>query len=141
MKKLDQFLHTLFWVAPGMFAGIALYEYADYKARPDLYAMWSAPWYVDAGDRVSLHNGGGMDNTEDHPEAAGSVSGRLFGRSAGKPVPPLIRQGFALPPSPRRRLFPIKNAEADVFTSVSAFFYGPVSMASPLWAGRSSAGI
>lgn len=46
MKKLDQFLHTLFWVAPGMFAGFALYEYADYKARPGLYAMQSAPWYV-----------------------------------------------------------------------------------------------
>mgnify|MGYP004645078251 FL=1 len=29
-----------------MFAGIALYEYADYKARPGLYAMQSAPWYV-----------------------------------------------------------------------------------------------
>lgn len=29
-----------------MFAGIVLYEYADYKARPGLYAMWSAPWYV-----------------------------------------------------------------------------------------------
>ena len=69
MKKLDQFLHTLFWVAPGMFAG------------------------------------------------------------------------FALPPSPRRRLFPIKNAEADVFTSVSAFFYGPVSTASALSAGNRSAGI
>lgn len=46
MKKPDQFLHTLFWVAPGMFAGFALYEYIDYKARPGLYAMWSAPWYV-----------------------------------------------------------------------------------------------
>ncbi len=46
MKKLDQFLHTLFWAAPGVFAGIALYEYADYKARPGLYATWSAPWYV-----------------------------------------------------------------------------------------------
>ena len=46
MKKLDQFLHTLFWVAPGMFAGFALYEYIDYKAHPGLYAMWSAPWYV-----------------------------------------------------------------------------------------------
>ena len=46
MKKLDQFLHTLFWVVPGMFAGIALYEYGNYRARPGLYAMWSAPWYV-----------------------------------------------------------------------------------------------
>lgn len=46
MKKMDQFLHTLFWVAPGMFAGIALYEYIDYKAHPGLYAMWSAPWHV-----------------------------------------------------------------------------------------------
>ena len=46
MKKMDQFLHTLFWVAPGMFAGIALYEYIDCKACPGLYAMRSAPWYV-----------------------------------------------------------------------------------------------
>lgn len=46
MKKLDQFLHTLFWAAPGMFAGIALYEYIDFRTRPGLYAMQSAPWYV-----------------------------------------------------------------------------------------------
>ena len=46
MKKLDQFLHTLFWVAPGVFAGIALYEYIDFRTRPGLYAMQSAPWYV-----------------------------------------------------------------------------------------------
>ena len=39
-------MHTLFWVAPGMFAGFALYEYIDYKVRPGLYAMRSAPWYV-----------------------------------------------------------------------------------------------
>ena len=46
MKKLDQFLHTLFWAAPGVFAGIALYEYIDFRTRPGLYAMQSAPWYV-----------------------------------------------------------------------------------------------
>lgn len=47
MKKLDGFLRTLFWVAPGMLLGVALAEYLDYKAHPGLYAMWSAPWYVD----------------------------------------------------------------------------------------------
>ena len=46
MKKLDEFLRTLFWVAPGMLLGVALAEYFDYKACPGLYAMWSAPWYV-----------------------------------------------------------------------------------------------
>ena len=46
MKKLDQFLHTLFWAALGVFAGIALYEYIDFRTRPGLYAMQSAPWYV-----------------------------------------------------------------------------------------------
>lgn len=66
MKKLDQFLHTLFWVAPGMFAG------------------------------------------------------------------------FALPPSPRRRLFPIKNAEASVFTPVSASFFMVPSPWPPL-SGQSEA--
>lgn len=46
MKKLDSFLHTLFWFAPGMFAGIALETYIDFRNHPGLYAMQSAPWYV-----------------------------------------------------------------------------------------------
>ena len=46
MKRLDSFLHTLFWFAPGMFAGIALGTYIDFRKYPCLYAMQSAPWYV-----------------------------------------------------------------------------------------------
>lgn len=42
MKQLDSFLHTLFWFAPGMFAGIAL----DVQNHPGLYEMQSAPWYT-----------------------------------------------------------------------------------------------
>ena len=44
MKQLDSFLHTLFWFAPGMFAGIALETYLDVQNHPDLYEMQSAPW-------------------------------------------------------------------------------------------------
>ena len=46
MKRLDSFLHTLFWFAPGMFAGIALETYIDFQKHPGLYAMQSAPWYA-----------------------------------------------------------------------------------------------
>ena len=46
MKQLDSFLHTLFWFAPGMFAGIALETYFDFQKHPGLYAMQSAPWYA-----------------------------------------------------------------------------------------------
>ena len=31
----------------GIFLGRCIYLYFDFKARPDLYAMQSAPWYVD----------------------------------------------------------------------------------------------
>lgn len=43
MKQLDSFLHTLFWFAPGMFAGIALETYLDVRNHPGLYEMQSAP--------------------------------------------------------------------------------------------------
>ena len=46
MKQLDSFLHTLFWFAPGMFAGIALETYLDVQNHPGLYEMQSAPWYT-----------------------------------------------------------------------------------------------
>ena len=31
----------------GVFLGNCIYRYLDFKARPGLYAMQSAPWYVD----------------------------------------------------------------------------------------------
>jgi len=30
----------------GVFIGSSLYKWLDYKARPGLYAMQSAPWYL-----------------------------------------------------------------------------------------------
>ena len=40
MKRLDSFLHTLFWFAPGMFAGIALETYLDVRKHPGLYYFY-----------------------------------------------------------------------------------------------------
>lgn len=30
----------------GVFIGNGIYVFWDYKTHPDLYAMWSAPWYT-----------------------------------------------------------------------------------------------
>lgn len=45
LKKLNNFLNVLIGVTVGVFVGHSAYIFFDYKARPDLYAMQSAPWY------------------------------------------------------------------------------------------------
>ena len=46
MKKLYQILRTAIWCVVGVFAGTSIYQYIDYRQRPDLYALTSAPWYT-----------------------------------------------------------------------------------------------
>ena len=46
MKKLYQILRTAILCVVGVFAGTSVYQYIDYRQRPGLYALTSAPWYT-----------------------------------------------------------------------------------------------
>lgn len=46
MKKLYDFLNIAVWSCIGVFLGSSIYTWWDYNARPGLYAMQSAPWYL-----------------------------------------------------------------------------------------------
>ncbi len=46
MKKLYQILRTAILCVVGVFFGTSIYQYIDYRRRPDLYALTSAPWYT-----------------------------------------------------------------------------------------------
>lgn len=73
MKQLDSFLHTLFWFAPGMFAGIALETYLDVRNHPGLYEMQSAPLVHEASAArgcLSDCHGGGLGAAENDPKKA-----------------------------------------------------------------------
>lgn len=45
MKRLYATLKLFLGCSIGVFLGRCIYLYFDFKARPDLYAMQSAPWY------------------------------------------------------------------------------------------------
>ena len=45
MKRLYVTLKLFLGCSIGVFLGRCIYLYFDFKARPDLYAMQSAPWY------------------------------------------------------------------------------------------------
>lgn len=47
MKRLYATLKLFLGCSIGVFLGRCIYLYFDFKVRPDLYAMQSAPWYVD----------------------------------------------------------------------------------------------
>lgn len=47
MKRLYATLKLFLGCSIGVFLGRCIYLYFDFKARPDLYAMQSAPWYAD----------------------------------------------------------------------------------------------
>ena len=47
MKRWYRTLKILLGCSIGVLLGSGIYRYFDFKARPDLYAMQSAPWYVD----------------------------------------------------------------------------------------------
>ena len=46
MKKLYQILRPAILCVVGVFFGTSIYQYIDYRRRPDLYALTSAPWYT-----------------------------------------------------------------------------------------------
>ena len=45
MKRLYAILKIFLGCSIGVFLGSCIYRYLDFKARPDLYAMRSVPWY------------------------------------------------------------------------------------------------
>ena len=46
MKKANRLLTILMYSLIGVFLGYSIYTYMDYRARPGLYALYSAPWYT-----------------------------------------------------------------------------------------------
>lgn len=46
LKKVNQILNIIIGSFIGVFIGHGIYKYWDFKSRPDLYAMQSAPWYT-----------------------------------------------------------------------------------------------
>ena len=46
LKRINNILNIVIGANFGSFIGYAIYEFWDFKARPGLYAMLSAPWYA-----------------------------------------------------------------------------------------------
>ena len=46
MKKLNHMLNIIIGSVMGVFVGRGLYIAWNFKTRPELYAMQSAPWYT-----------------------------------------------------------------------------------------------
>ena len=46
MKNLNTVLNTVISAFAGVFIGHGVYVFWNYKTRPELYAMQSAPWYT-----------------------------------------------------------------------------------------------
>lgn len=46
LEKLNYILYIVIGSLIGVFIGQSLYDFWDYRARPGLYAMQSAPWYT-----------------------------------------------------------------------------------------------
>ena len=46
MKKLNQILNYIIGAFIGTFIGHALYTYWDYCTHPEVYMIYSAPWYT-----------------------------------------------------------------------------------------------
>lgn len=46
MRTLYQILRIVLWSSIGVFMGTSVFTWYDYKSRPGLYAMQSAPWYL-----------------------------------------------------------------------------------------------
>ena len=45
MNRLYGILKTAMWAFIGVFAGMSIARGIDYRTRPGLYALASAPWY------------------------------------------------------------------------------------------------
>ncbi len=46
LKKANHLLTILMYSLIGVYIGYSICIYADYRTRPGLYAMYSAPWYT-----------------------------------------------------------------------------------------------
>lgn len=46
VKRLYEILRTLLGSFIGVFIGTSIYKYWDYRDKPELYEMQSAPWYL-----------------------------------------------------------------------------------------------
>ena len=46
MKKLYHILRIAILFVVGVFAGTSIHQYIDYRQRPGMYALTSAPWYT-----------------------------------------------------------------------------------------------
>lgn len=46
LKKVNRLLTILMYSLIGVFLGYSIYSYADCRARPGLYELYSAPWYT-----------------------------------------------------------------------------------------------
>ena len=46
LQKVNRLLTILIYSLIGVYIGCCIYTYADYRARPGLYALYSAPWYT-----------------------------------------------------------------------------------------------
>lgn len=46
LQKVNRLLTILMLSLIGVFLGYSIYTCADYRTRPDLYALYSAPWYT-----------------------------------------------------------------------------------------------
>ena len=46
LQKVNRLLAILMLSLIGVFLGYSIYTCADYRTRPSLYALYSAPWYT-----------------------------------------------------------------------------------------------
>ena len=46
LQKINRLLTILMFSLIGVFLGYSIYTCADYRTRPGLYALYSAPWYM-----------------------------------------------------------------------------------------------
>ena len=46
LQKINRLLTILMFSLIGVFLGYSIYTCADYRTRPGLYALYSAPWYT-----------------------------------------------------------------------------------------------
>ena len=84
MKKLYQILRTAILCVVGVFAGTSVYQYIDYRQRPGLYALTSAPWYTSLQIGAVFYGCGRSDpayrheNCQTKDEIKKPPVGRLF---------------------------------------------------------------
>lgn len=46
-RRVNQILNILMGSIVGVFIGYSLYRYWEYKTHPELYVLYSAPWYTE----------------------------------------------------------------------------------------------